>query len=194
MSIVSKETDTTVDVKFKKYVGKATPQTNIFNNYKLDIFSGVNLLSVEVLPSCQFTQYPLEDGMIVTDNKIDNQTKINVSCVVSDSHFSQIYKRINYARLSGTKFEIITKVDLYDNMYIASNQYTESKKFQNCINIELSFIEQQFAKKKDNKMPQSVVLDKDYSDTVPVYKIVIKLDEPKKLVYPPIKWFPFLPQ
>lgn len=141
-------------------------ETKIVDSKNIGVFDNASILSVSVRPNSILTKYPMEDGCIVADNKINNQTEIKVNCICSGQDFDQVYKRIDSARLNSLSFSVQTKVDFYTNMYIVENSYTESNKYQGAVSIEVSFIEQQFTKIKTNKLSNNDVADNKNSDTI----------------------------
>lgn len=120
------------------------PVTALFDEYGIQLFPTVGILSVSVSPSNQFAQHTLETGVVVSDNKIRMQNKITVKAILDPEDYLSVYQKIKEADNNSTKFTVQTRVDSYDNMYIESRPYEESSKMSDTIAMMINFIEQQF--------------------------------------------------
>jgi hypothetical protein len=136
---------------------EAKPVTALFDQDGNQLFGTIGILEMFTSPSNTFSQHTLEDGTVVTDNKIENQTRISVSAVFNPEDFKEAYAKLKEASKSSLRFTIQNRVDTYDSMYIESYPYDESAKVSNTITININFVEQQFVKVKTDSLPPSKV-------------------------------------
>lgn len=140
--------------------------SSIQNDGKEDIFPSNKIVFTKfnVKTSSQLTKYTLEDGTIVADNKIENQTEVNVKLGICDVEYLQIYKRIEDARVKGTEFVIATNGGYYQNMYLVECSYEVNSKRLYGIEANLRFIEQQFTKVKTDQITNKDTQFPDFVD------------------------------
>lgn len=120
------------------------PVTALFDEDGNQLFSTAGILSMSVSSSNQFAQHTLENGVVISDNKIKLQNKITVKAIPSPEDYKTVYQDIKAADNDNTKFTIQSRVDTYDNMYIESRSHEESSKISNTIALIINFIEQQY--------------------------------------------------
>lgn len=133
------------------------PVTALFDEEGNQLFETIVILEMSTSPSNTFAEHTLEDGTVVSDNKIKNQTRINVTAILSPDDFKESYDKIKEADTNNTKFTIQNRVDTFDSMYIEAYPYSESSKIANTIAININFIEQKFAVVKTGNLPASKV-------------------------------------
>lgn len=151
--------------KEKKFQSDTYSVTKITDPDNKGIFDSVDLLSVSVEVSSKLSSHPLENGIVITDNKIENQAKITVQAVCAHEQYDNVFKNINYARKRAKLFVIQTKVDTYYNMCITDCTYEESAKHQKSISFEIQFIEQQLVKSAHGKLSYLDVKEEKDIDT-----------------------------
>lgn len=133
------------------------PVTALFDSEGNQLFETVVILEMSTSPTNTFAEHTLEDGTVVSDNKIKNQTRIGVTAILSPDDFKEAYAKIKAADKNSVKFTIQNRVDSFDSMYIESYPYSESSKMANTIAININFIEQKFADVKTGDLPASKV-------------------------------------
>lgn len=131
----------------------AEPVTALFDSDGNQLFETVVILEMSTSPTNTFAEHTLEDGTVVSDNKIKNQTRVNVTAILSPDDFKESYAKIKAADNNNTKFTIQNRVDTFDSMYIEAYPYNESARMANTIAISISFIEQKFADVKTGGLP-----------------------------------------
>lgn len=141
------------------------PVTALFDENGDQLFSTVGILSVGVSPANQFAQHTLENGTVISDNKIRMQNKITVKAILSPEDYKSVYQEIKEADTNNVKFTIQTRVDSYDNMYIESRPYEESSKISNTIALMINFIEQQYVNVETTVLTSSQVKTAADADT-----------------------------
>lgn len=133
------------------------PVTALFDEDGNQLFETVVILEMSTAPSNTFSEHTLEDGTVVSDNKIENQTRIGVAAIFNPEDFKEAYAKLKEADKNNVKFTIQNRVDTYTSMYIKSFPYSESSRISNTIAININFIEQQFVKVKTGSLPPSKV-------------------------------------
>lgn len=142
------------------------PVTALFDEQGNQLFESVAILEMSTAPSNTFAEHTLEDGTVVTDNKIENQTRINVTAIFNPEDYKDAYARLKEASKNSVKFTIQNRVDSFDSMYIESYPYSESSKIANTIAININFVEQKFVGVKVTNLPPSKVNNQADADTV----------------------------
>lgn len=141
------------------------PVTALFDSDGGQLFPTIGILSAAVSVSNQFAQHTIEDGTVVTDNKIRLQDRITIKAILSPEDYQSVYQAIKEADNNNEKFTIQTRVDTYDNMYIESRPYEESSKIANTIAVVIAFIEQKTTGIKTSALPASKVKNAADADT-----------------------------
>ena len=142
------------------------PVTALFDQDGNQLFETAVILEMTTSPSKTFSEHVLEDGTVVSDNSIENQTMIGVSAVLSPDDFKAVYAKIKEAYKNDFKFTIQNRVDTFDSMYIESYPYSESSSIKNTIAISIGFREQKFSGVKTTSLPPSKVNNQADADPV----------------------------
>lgn len=142
------------------------PVTALFDEEGNQIFETVGILGLSAAPSNKFAEHTLEDGTVVSDNKIRLQTRVAVQAILNPEDFEAVYKKLKEADRNDVKFTVQTRVDSYDNMYIESYPYDENSKIVGTIALIINFVEQQFVGVKVDTLPASKVKKASDADTV----------------------------
>ena len=142
------------------------PVTALFDENGDQLFETVGILEMSTSPSNQFAEHTLEDGTVVSDNKIKNQTRISVTAIFNPDDFKEAYAKLKEADNNDLKFTIQNRVDTFDSMYIESYPYSESGKISNTIAVVINFVEQKFVGVKVGDLPASKVKDPADADTI----------------------------
>lgn len=146
--------------------GSSEPVTALFDKDGNQLFETVVILEMSTSPSNTFAQHTLEDGTVVSDNKIKNQTQVTVTAIFNPDDFKEAYAKLKEADKNNVEFTIQNRVDTYKSMYIESYPYSESSKMANTIAININFIEQQFTSVKVDTLPPEKVNKPADADTV----------------------------
>lgn len=133
------------------------PVTALFDEDGNQLFETVVILEMSTAPSNTFAEHTLEDGTVVSDNKIKNQTRIGVTAIFDPEDFKEAYARLKEADNNDVKFTIQNRVDTFDAMYIESYPYSESSRIANTIAVNINFVEQKFVGVKVGDLPASKV-------------------------------------
>lgn len=109
------------------------------------VLETVAIIAAQMSPSVTFSQHKLENGMVVTDNKIVNQTLVSVQIILQSEDYVEIYNEIKTLYEATTNFTLMDRVDFYDDMYLEDMPHEESADIANTIALTLNFRQQQFA-------------------------------------------------
>ena len=142
--------------------------TAFFDEEGNQIFETLGILTLALDQSNVFAEHTLEDGTVVSDNKIVTQKRVNVTAILNPDDYVEVYKRLKEADKNSTRFTVQTRVDSYDNMYIESMPYEESSRIANTIPLTIGFVEQQFVGVKVTTLPPSKVKQPQNADTVDI--------------------------
>ena len=142
------------------------PVTALFDEDGNQLFETVQILEMSTAPSNTFAEHTLEDGTVVSDNKIENQVRISVAAIFDPADFKDAYAKLKEADKNNTRFTVQNRVDTFDAMYIESYPYSESSRIANTIAININFIEQQFVEVKTADLPPSKVNNQADADPV----------------------------
>jgi len=145
---------------------ESEPVTALFDEDGNQLFETIGLLSLAADQSSAFAEHTLEDGTVVSDNKITLQARVNVQAILSPDDYVDVYKRLKEAYRDTVRFTVQTRVDSYDNMYLESLPYDESSRIIGTIAMNISFVEQQFVEVKTGTLPPSKVKAPQNADTV----------------------------
>lgn len=157
--------------------GSNEPVTALFDKDGNQLFETVGILEMSTAPSNTFSEHTLEDGTVVSDNKIKNQTRITVSAIFNSEDYQEVYAKLKEADEKNVAFTIQNRVDTFTSMYIESYPYSESSRIANTIAININFVEQRFGKIKTEALPESKVAkpaDADKVDTGPKLPKAVK--------------------
>jgi len=116
--------------------------TAILNEAGEQLFPTAKLLKASVAPSNSFAQHPVEDGTVVSDNKIINQVRISIPMILDSNDYKDVYKAIQDASNNTTMLSIQTRVSTFNKMYIESYPSEESAAMFDTVSMTVSFIEQ----------------------------------------------------
>jgi sulfur carrier protein ThiS len=141
------------------------PVTALFDEEGTQLFETVVILEMSAAPSNTFAEHTLEDGTVVSDNKIKNQTRIGVTAIFNPDDFKEAYAKLKEADNNNVKFTVQNRVDTYTSMYIESYPYSESAKIANTIAVNINFVEQKFTGVKVDTLPESKVNNEADADT-----------------------------
>lgn len=116
--------------------------TAILNESREQLFPTANFLKASIAPSNTFAQHPIEDGTVVSDNKIINQVRISIPMILDSNDYKDVYKSIQDASNNSTMLSIQTRVTTFDRMYIESYPSEESASVFDTVSMTVNFIEQ----------------------------------------------------
>lgn len=116
--------------------------TAILNESGEQLFSTAKLLKASVAPSNTFAQHPVEDGTVVSDNKIINQVRISIPMILDSNDYTDVYKAIQDASNNSVMLSIQTRVSTFNKMYIESYPSEESAAVFDTVSMTINFIEQ----------------------------------------------------
>lgn len=142
------------------------PVTALFDAEGNQLFETVVILEMATSPSNTFAEHTLEDGTVVSDNKIRNQTRVGVTAIFNPDDFKEVYAKLKEADKNNVKFTIQNRVDTFDSMYIESYPNSESSKIANTIAININFVEQKFVAVKTTTLPPEKVNSQPDADPV----------------------------
>lgn len=118
--------------------------TAILDENGNQLFTTAVILKASTTPSTTYAQHVLEDGSVVSDNAVENQTRISMALILDSNDYQQVYKAIKNAKENRTKLTVQTRVDSYPNMYIEAMPSEESAGLFDTVQVIIDFIEQQF--------------------------------------------------
>ncbi len=139
--------------------------TAILNESGEQLFSTAQLLKASVSPSNTFAQHPVEDGTVVSDNKIINQVRISIPMVLDSNDYKDVYKAIQDTSNNAVKLSIQTRVATFNKMYIESFPSEESAAMFDTVSMTVNFIEQITGTIVTKKLVSSDVLNQSDVDT-----------------------------
>lgn len=116
--------------------------TAILNEAGEQLFPTAQLLKASIAPSNTFAQHPLEDGTVVSDNKIINQVRISIPMILDANDYQDVYKAIQDTSNNAVKLSIQTRVATFNKMYIESFPSEESAAMFDTVSMTVNFIEQ----------------------------------------------------
>ena len=140
--------------------------TALFNEEGDQVFDSVGMLNLSVDESSQYSDHILENGSVVSDNKIRLQSRVNIQAILDSDDYANTFKLLQEAKNKPSKFTIQTRVASYANMYIESLPYEESAKIMGTISINISFVEQMLSPSKSEKLPPEKVKAPADTDTI----------------------------
>ena len=140
--------------------------TAILDENGNQLFATATILKASTTPSTTYAQHVLEDGTVVSDNAIENQTRISMALIFDSNDYPQVYKAIKNAKANRTKLTVQTRVDSYPNMYIEAIPSEESAGLFDTVQVIVDFIEQQFGSVVIEQLSSSDVANPSDSDTV----------------------------
>lgn len=139
--------------------------TAIFNESGEQLFSTAKLLKASVAPSNTFAQHPVEDGTVVSDNKIINQVRISIPMVLDSNDYKDVYKAIQDTSNNAVTLSIQTRVATFNKMYIESFPSEESAAMFDTVSMTVNFIEQITGTIVTKKLAATDVLNNSDVDT-----------------------------
>lgn len=125
------------------FQNESEPVVAIIDKNENQLFTTVGLMSIQVNPSTKFSEHTLENGRVVTDNAIKNQTLISLTLTLDPNDYTDVYKDIMAIYEARETITIVSRVDIYPSMYIESPPHEESPSKSNTIDIILNLREQQ---------------------------------------------------
>lgn len=139
--------------------------TAILDENGNQLLSTATILKASTTPSTTYAQHVLEDGTVVSDNAVENQTRISMALILDSNDYQQVYKTIKNAKANRTKLTVQTRVDSYPNMYIEAMPSEESAGLFDTVQVIVDFIEQQFGSVVIEKLSSSDVANPADTDT-----------------------------
>lgn len=116
--------------------------TAILNESGEQLFPTAKFLKASIAPSNTFAQHPVEDGTVVSDNKIINQVRISIPMILDSNDYKDVYKSIQDVSNNSTMLSIQTRVATFDRMYIESYPSEESASIFDTVSMTVNFVEQ----------------------------------------------------
>ena len=139
--------------------------TAILNESGEQLFPTAKLLKASVAPSNTFAQHPVEDGTVVSDNKIINQVRISIPMILDSNDYKNVYKSIQDVSNNAVMLSIQTRVATFNKMYIESYPSEESAAVFDTVSMTVNFIEQITGTIVTKKLAASNVSDDSDVDT-----------------------------
>lgn len=139
--------------------------TAILNESGEQLFPTAKLLKASVAPSNTFAQHSVEDGTVVSDNKIINQVRISIPMVLDSNDYKDVYKAIQDTSNNTVKLSIQTRVATFEKMYIESFPSEESAAMFDTVSMTVNFVEQITGTIVTKKLSSSDVLNQSDIDT-----------------------------
>lgn len=116
--------------------------TAILNESGEQLFPTAKLLKASISPSNTFAQHPVEDGTVISDNKIINQVRISIPMILDANDYQDVYKAIQDTSNNAVMLSIQTRVATFNKMYIESYPSEESAAIFDTVSMTVNFIEQ----------------------------------------------------
>lgn len=140
--------------------------TAILDESGNQLFSTAKILNLSTSPTNTYAQHPVEDGTVVSDNKITNQVRISVTIILDGNDYQEVYKSIQNASNNDTKLSIQTRVSTYNNMYIEAYPSEESASIFDTVSMSIDFVEQITGNITTSQLSPSDVASQSDVDTV----------------------------
>jgi hypothetical protein len=130
------------------------------------VFEIAQSLKVSVKEESKLFDHPLEDGSVITDFSIVLPTVIELSIIVSNNNYKNVYNSMREGFINGTKYQVQTKTGLYKNMIIESMPHEEDPAYFDAIAIALKLREVVTKLAQFAALPPSKVKNQKHSTTV----------------------------
>ena len=139
--------------------------TAILDENGEQLFSTAKILKASTSPSNTFAQHTVEDGTVVSDNKIINQVRISMTLILDPNDYQNVYKAIQDASNNTTVLSIQTRVATFNNMYIEGYPSEESAAIYDTVSMSIDFVEQITGTVETTKLDSADVEDQSDVDT-----------------------------
>lgn len=139
--------------------------TAILDESGNQLFDTAKILKLSVAPTNTYAQHIIEDGSVVADNKIRNQTRISATLILDGSDYQEVYKSIQNASDDNTKLSIQTRTAIYNNMYIEAYPSEESAAIFDTVSMIIDFEEQRIGTVVTEQLAVSDVANPADADT-----------------------------
>lgn len=108
------------------------------------VFAQARPLKVVVKEEAKVMEHPVENGTIITDHRIILPVEIELSMLIRNADYPDVYQAIRQFYLNATLLVVQTKVGIYDNQMIASMPHEEDPEHFDTITLALKFKQVQF--------------------------------------------------
>lgn len=129
-----------------RYVG-------IYDNGYNQVFSEAIIEKAVVKEPSRLMDHPLESGSEITDHRIIEQIRIELSICLPEETAVNTYRTMRQAYLKGTLFSVKTKSLIYSNQVIEDFPHEENTENFNMFLLALKFRQVQFATSVTTEIP-----------------------------------------
>lgn len=108
------------------------------------VFPGVRPIKAQINETSKTMEHPLETGALVTDHRVLLPTEIELSTLVTQAEFRDVYRQVKDIYLRGDLLTVQTRTDSYTSMLISAMPHEESADIQDGIALVLKLREALF--------------------------------------------------
>lgn len=144
----------------------AVDSVAIYNSNLQQVLRGARPVKATVRDDSKLMEHPVEDGTIITDNKIDMPKEIDLSLILNGRDFQSVYQQISQLKTQGALLIVQTKTGLYRNMAIERMPHDEDPSTFDVVTMALSLKEVQFVQATYGTLPPRQVKKKTQASTV----------------------------
>ena len=107
-------------------------------------FGGARPIKATIAEGARLMSHPVENGQVITDHRVILPVVISIAVVLRSFDYRSVYRNIREDFRNTVQFEIQTKTDTYQNMYLRDIPHEEAPEVFDTVTMVLEFVEAQF--------------------------------------------------
>ena len=138
----------------------------VFDSQLNQVFRGARPIKATVQEESKLMEHPVEDGTVITDNKIDLPVEIELSLLIPGLNYQSVYQQIKQLNAAGTLLTVQTRSGTYPNMLIQKFPHDEDPTMWDTLTLAMTLREAEFVTATYGTLPPRKVAKKKQSSTV----------------------------
>ena len=123
----------------------AVDSVAVFTQDFTQIFRNARALKAVVKEQSKVMEHPVESGIVITDHRIILPIEIELSLILAQSDYQDVYNAIRGYYLQGTLLVIQTRSGVYQNMLIQAIPHEENPDMYNALALAMTLKQVIFA-------------------------------------------------
>lgn len=125
----------------------------VFTQGFVPVFQTGRPIKADIKEDSKIMEHPLENGATIVDHRIILPIEIELSLLLPNGEYRNIYQEIKQLFLNGEILSVHTRTGVYDNQIIAALPHDESPDMWDTVSLALKLREVQLASSTTSNVP-----------------------------------------
>lgn len=130
-------------------------EVGVFTQNFTQVFPRARIIRASIEEPSKTMEHPLETGAVITDHRIIQPIRIELSTILQASDYKSTYRQIKQLFLNGTLLLVQTKSSVYRNQLIAEMPHEEDPSMFDALAVAIKLKEAQFVSAQFGIVPQN---------------------------------------